>query len=247
MRVRCISDNNGLFRAVTVNSIYTVLEETRDFYIITNNNGISARYSRRFFEVVADDVVAEQPVRNGARVQAVQAAPRPAVRVRRTNQDIIDSIVVDLEFERGDNGQPFSYASNTRYRLHVNVKYNIAKFVGDDEDIVSCSFTVHTIGTEISCGIGQIINIGNIDVFYNTVVDYQEDDYDGVREAIFEQIKLKFDEHACRFISTIIASHTLNNHNDGLGDAMALLGFESKELSNNPNSDNIIVLYTKTY
>lgn len=249
MRIRCIDNNNNAFRAITLNNIYTVVLESRDMYTILNDNQVSARYSKRFFDVVADDVFRQQPVRNGARVQAVVEAPRPAVveRVRRTNQDIINSIIVDVEVEGGVNQQPFVYDADEHRDLEISVSYNIAEFVDDPEDIVTSELRLSTLGTSISCGIGQLINIGQISSLYDNIVDYQENDYEGVREAIFEKIKEALDNAISRFISTVIASHTEEEHNHLLGVAMELLGFEVKSLSLNPNSDNNIVLYIKTY
>jgi len=54
MKVKCI--NQGNFKNITLGNEYQLLEESVDLYIIINNIGVSARYSKDYFEVITEPV-----------------------------------------------------------------------------------------------------------------------------------------------------------------------------------------------
>lgn len=58
MKVKCI--NNEGFSLITVNKIYEVVEETRDYYYIRNNSKTVKRYGKNRFEVVPEVVEAKE-------------------------------------------------------------------------------------------------------------------------------------------------------------------------------------------
>lgn len=58
MKVKCINQRN--FKNITLENEYQVLEESADFYTIINNRGVSARYSKDYFEVIVEPIL--QPI-----------------------------------------------------------------------------------------------------------------------------------------------------------------------------------------
>ena len=54
MKLKCI--NQGSFKNITLGNEYQLLEESVDLYIIINNSGVSARYSKDYFEVIPEPV-----------------------------------------------------------------------------------------------------------------------------------------------------------------------------------------------
>ena len=54
MKLKCI--NQGNFKNITLGNEYQLLEESVDLYIIINNSGVSARYSKDYFEVILEPV-----------------------------------------------------------------------------------------------------------------------------------------------------------------------------------------------
>ena len=54
MKVKCI--NQGNFKNITLGNEYQLLEESVDLYIIINNSGVSARYSKDYFEVIPEPI-----------------------------------------------------------------------------------------------------------------------------------------------------------------------------------------------
>lgn len=58
MKVKCINQRN--FRNLTLNNEYEVVEQSVDFYHVVNDNGVTARYSKEYFELA--DLEINQPV-----------------------------------------------------------------------------------------------------------------------------------------------------------------------------------------
>jgi len=54
MKLKCI--NQGNFKNITLGNEYQLLEESVDLYIIINNGGVSARYSKDYFEVIPEQI-----------------------------------------------------------------------------------------------------------------------------------------------------------------------------------------------
>ena len=54
MKLKCI--NQGNFKNITLGNEYQILEESVDLYIIINNSGVSARYSKDYFEVIPEPI-----------------------------------------------------------------------------------------------------------------------------------------------------------------------------------------------
>lgn len=54
MKLKCI--NQGNFKNITFENEYQVLEESVDLYTIINNAGVSARYSKNYFEVIPEPI-----------------------------------------------------------------------------------------------------------------------------------------------------------------------------------------------
>ena len=54
MKLKCI--NQGNFKNITLGNEYQLLEESVDLYIIINNSGVSARYSKDYFEVIPEPI-----------------------------------------------------------------------------------------------------------------------------------------------------------------------------------------------
>ena len=54
MKLKCI--NQGNFKNITLENEYQLLEESVDLYTIINNAGVSARYSKDYFEVIAEQI-----------------------------------------------------------------------------------------------------------------------------------------------------------------------------------------------
>ena len=54
MKLKCI--NQGSFKNITLGNEYQLLEESVDLYIIINNIGVSARYSKDYFEVIPEPI-----------------------------------------------------------------------------------------------------------------------------------------------------------------------------------------------
>jgi hypothetical protein len=52
--LRCT--NNGNFTSITVGNNYAISRETRDYYYIVNDQNLRARYGKRYFEVIPDEV-----------------------------------------------------------------------------------------------------------------------------------------------------------------------------------------------
>lgn len=50
MKIKCIACEG--FASLKLNAIYTVIKETEEFYIITNENGIIKNYSKHRFEII---------------------------------------------------------------------------------------------------------------------------------------------------------------------------------------------------
>jgi len=54
MKLKCI--NQGNFKNITLGNEYQLLEESVDLYTIINNGGVSARYSKGYFEVIPEPI-----------------------------------------------------------------------------------------------------------------------------------------------------------------------------------------------
>lgn len=244
MRVICISNMSGTSTlALTVNNQYEVVRETRDFYIVVNDNNVEQRYGKTKFTIVpegnAPQAPAAQPtgnrVSNRAAAQPTPPAPtraRPAV-VRKTDQEIIDTVRVNIV--------------NSNNTTSVTVSYNAAQNQGDPENIKTKQCSYQIMGSGISCGVYQLTNLNSLSRILENVtgfIDYQERDYEGLIPAIYAKIgRAMVDHHRSNF-GIIVASDV---HSTTKQQALERMGFAMSggTTAYNPNSSNTIAVYTK--
>lgn len=198
--IKCI-ENNGY--NITVGNVYLLLQESQDFYFVVNDNNKTVKYSKQMFELVEEE------------------APQVIEPVKRTEQDMIDSIVWNN---------------------------NSVRFNDLDNNVVNVNNAFSDYGTEASCGIKAIDGLDATLQYINAAVP-EDDDYLELRKAIFKIIlknriiyKYAGDNCAMRILST-----TANQDSDMLSvlDEMANM---VSEVKNNPNSGNDIkmwVFYTE--
>jgi len=195
--IKCIKTNGY---KLTVDNVYEVIKTENDYYFLVNDNGTTVRYGKSLFEEVEDEILI------------------PVEPVKRTEQDMIDSIVYD----------------------DVNITY---RDINNNEVVIEN--IMMSADTEISCGIGQIYNIDNqIEEITDNLPE--DDDYLNLRKALITAVingyAINDNSQAMWLMSTAIEDHT----DEDLATFNELAGTVSQDKVN-PNSHNVIrmwVFYT---
>lgn len=190
-----------------------------------NNNGYNVtigneynliQESQDFYFLVNDN---QKTVKYGKTLFEIvgeeQAVPVAAEPVKLTEQQMIDSI---------------TYNNGT-----ITFKNTDDEVIDIDTEVLSFE------DTEISCGIGQSYNLDTLIDLINDSCDNLDDDYIGLRKALFkEAITTEVLDHTSKAI--IIMSTTSDKDEDLLPVLNELAAWTSNSV-NNPNSGNNITMW----
>lgn len=191
---------------LTKDKNYSVDKETEDLYYITNDRGFSTKYLKDLFEAIV-----EEP--------SLPTAPPPPPPVLRTEQDCINSIVVE-----------------NNVISHVNLNGN--------PQVISTELEAE--GTSISCGIGQIFGLNAFMEEIDDNVDTSQDDMLLLKKALFKtgiRSLLGSNNTGMSLLSTNIQEDSdLDHYYDSLDELVAEKGGQVIPMLN-PNSGNNIKLW----
>lgn len=268
--------------ALTLNRIYEIQNEQADrYYVINDRNNVQA-YAKNLFEVIEDDqpvqnepdnapaprrrgrpTNAELEARRNAANNVQQAPPAPvenaaARRAREarealerrgrlwTEQDVADSVTAELH--------PFN-GSSTRFKMII--KYNNKERINDAPVIVERNTQgVYIVSDNaFSCGVNRLTDIESFLSSIHSILNYQDEDYEILREALFakagEAFMREFVVGGLRVRNAAIELVSVTVNDDNEIDYRDILtrhfGFtQAGEARVNPNSGNPICVLSRT-
>lgn len=258
---------------LTRNQDYTVIRETANQYVVRNDRNIAAGYDKRLFEIVdngnTDTITQEtdqpQPARRRGRptnaeiaareqqaTQPVQQVPvenaaQRRAREAREAEERLAQQRADEERRRGRVRTEQDIADSIDVRRNNNtytVTIDFKERLNDQPSITSRSFNHQTTSMDsLSCGINQLTSMQDFMNSIHNMLNYQNSDYEVVREELFRKVGEAFiNNDDRRNAGYEIASVTRNTI---WIKEMLVNYFGFSELladTNNPNSGNNICL-----
>lgn len=249
--------------ALTRNNNYEVIRETRDKYYVRNDNGNVAGYIKGLFTIAEEDQQAQveeqavpQPVAQAPRETAAQRRAREAreeqeriaaeereVEARRGAVRTEQTIADELTVTRSRNGGAISFTITADFRERTNDQPQVKR--------INTSFGVSSC--HISCGIHEF---GSMQIFIRNAhrfLDYQDNDWELLRNVLFEKLAASFNEYLATNDHTngafILASVVTNGDAETMMVKPTLIeyfGFqEAIADARNPNSTNTICLLVR--
>lgn len=249
--------------ALTRNNNYEVIRETRDKYYVRNDNGNVAGYVKGLFTIAEEDqqVQVEHPILPAEAV----AAPRETAAQRRRREDREEreriaaeerevearrgavrteqTIADELTVTRSRNGNSLTFTITADFRERTNDRPQV-KQINTAFGINSCN---------VSCGIHEFGSMQSFIRNAHRFLDYQDNDWDLLRNVLFEKLAASFNEYLTSTDHTdgafILASVITNGNAEEMlvkPTLMDYFGFqEAIADAVNPNSDNTICLLVR--
>lgn len=244
--------------ALTRNNNYEVIRETRDKYYVRNDNGNVAGYVKGLFTIAEEDQQAQveeqavpQPVAQAPRETAAQrrrredreereriAAEEREVEARRGAVRTEQTIADELTVTRRRNGSSLIFTITADFRERTNDQPQVKQ--------INTSFEVR--GCQVSCGIHEFGSMQSFIRNAHRFLDYQDNDWDLLRNVLFEKLAASFNDYLNTTDHTngafILASVVTNGNAEEMmvkPTLMDYFGFqEAIADAVNPNSDNTI-------
>lgn len=248
--------------ALTRNNNYEVIRETRDKYYVRNDNGNVAGYIKGLFTIAEEDQQAQveeqavpQPVaapretaaqrraREAREEQERIAAEEREVEARRGAVRTEQTIADELTVARRRNGNAISFTITADFRERTN----------DQPQVKRIDTACGVSGCNISCGIHEF---GSMQTFIRNAhrfLDYQDNDWELLRNVLFEKLAASFNEYLTSNEHTngafILASVITNGDAEQMIVKPALIDYfgfqEAIADAENPNSGNTICLLVR--
>ncbi len=160
-----------------------------------------------------------------------------------TEQDMINSIVVSFSAGNG--------------RLSFSVSYNKKERLNDPDNIVQrhTSNVSFQYDNDFSCGITRVVNVQSFLVSIHNMIDYQEGDYDALREALFAKVGQVY-QQAITVRNGNIRSAAIDLMSVTVGEIAAVVDYKNMLINHfgfaaagadqeNPNSGNTICVLVR--
>ena len=188
--------------------------------------------------------------------QQTETAPQREAREAREAQDRLEALRLDEERRRGrlwteqdiiNSIQVTDRDPAVSTNIGFNVEYNIKERLNDPDNIIrltTSSISIYVYNS-FSCGINQLTNVQAFLYSIHNHLDYQENDYEERREALFREIGRKFREiMPTKRDATWSLASVVDNDGDWCAEILEeYFGFEQlDDPMENPNSGNIITL-----
>lgn len=224
MNIICINPKNYKLQQ---NKVYTVIDESNDYYVIVNEAGIVAKYGKALFEIQQEIAMNQQ----NAEFQNEEAVTR-----KLTEDEMIENITVESIFVDDDN---------CYYKFIIRFPLSITNNQYDDFQELTTTPMRCNMSSVISCGINVYDGVSDfVNTLENHFCDLElDDDYDKLYEAILQKTMSEiFDKRAAAFAMISIVVHSVSERN--LNFLYAMFDTTSHVLDN-PNSGNDIVVMLK--
>lgn len=224
MNIICINPKNYKLQQ---NKVYTVIDESNDYYIIVNEAGIVSKYGKALFEVQQENAMDQQ----NAEFQNEEVVKREL-----TEDEMIENIgVVSI----------LTDADDCYYKVSIRFPLSITDNQYDDFQELRTIDIRCNMMSSISCGINVYDGVSD---FINTLEDHfcdlqLDDDYDKLYEAILQKTMSEiFDKRAAAFAMISIVVDSVSNRSYNTLCEM----FDTKtDVLDNPNSGNDIIVMLK--
>lgn len=224
MNIICINPKNYKLQQ---NKVYTVIDESNDYYVIVNEAGIVAKYGKALFEIQQEIAMNQQ----NAEFQNEEAVTR-----KLTEDEMIENITVESILVDDDN---------CYYQFIIRFPLSITNNQYDDFQELTTAPMRCNMSSVISCGINVYNGVsGFIDTLEGRFCDLElDDDYDKLYAAILQKTMLEiFDKRAAAFAMISIVTNSLTDRSFNI--LYEMFDITSDSLMN-PNSGNEIIVMLK--
>lgn len=244
--------------ALTRNNNYEVIRETRDKYYVRNDNGNVAGYIKGLF-IIAEEDQQDQVEHPVEAVEAVEAPRETAAQRRRREEreerERIAAEEREVEARRGAVRTEQTIADEltvTRRRngssIYFTITADFRERTNDQPQVKQINIGFGVNGCQISCGIHEVGGMQAFIINAHRFLDYQDNDWDLLRNVLFEKLAASFNDYLNTTDHTngafILASVVTNGNADEMMVKPTLIDYfgfqEAIADAVNPNSNNTI-------
>lgn len=229
MNIICINPKNYKLQQ---NKVYTVIDESNDYYIIVNEAGIVSKYGKALFEVQQENAMDQQ----NAEFQNEEVAPVEVVKRKLTEDEMIENITIESILTDADD---------CYYKFIIRFPLSITDNQCDDFQELTTIHIRCNMMSSISCGINVYDGVSDfIDALEERFCDLElDDDYDKLYEAILQKTMSEiFDKRSAAFAMISIVTDSLTDRSFNI--LYKMFDIKSDTIVN-PNSGNEIIVMLK--